>query len=171
MKSEPFKGSLFLFSIVLVTPFVKKFLIILGINFTGLAIGAYFQGDIETNVWYAKLKTSEYTPPLWSFVLAWIQIMLFYSAYLVVLLHKLNWHKVALPFALSWFLNLLWNPSFFNFHQIGFALFLLVALFFVILYLFVKYKEIMEKKTLLLMPYLLWLIIAFSLNGYVFLYN
>ena len=134
-------------------------------------MGALLQGDIVSNVWYAGLATSPYTPPTWSFGMAWTQIMIFYSIFLAFLLHNSGWKKLAFPFTISWMLNIIWNPLFFRFHLVGTSLLVLLLLFTVVLFQFFNFKSINKKQRLLLMPYLVWLVIAFSLNGYVYLNN
>lgn len=70
---------------------------------------------------------------------------------------KSNIYYVAL------FVNLLFTPVLFTFHQLVFAFVIVIVLFGLIFYLF--YSSLKEKKrySYLLIPYLIWLVLAFVL--------
>jgi tryptophan-rich sensory protein len=65
---------------------MKQLILFLLINFGGLALGSYFMGDLDKNVWYKSLDKAPWTPPGWVFGAAWFSIMLFYSIFMQQLL-------------------------------------------------------------------------------------
>ena len=63
-------------------------------------------------------------------------------------------------------LNILWNPLFFDLHWMGIALIEIILLVFVVGFMAIKAKPYMPLLTWLLTPYVVWLIIAITLNAY-----
>jgi tryptophan-rich sensory protein len=149
----------------------KLFLLFLVFNFGGLALGSYFQGSIADNAWYAELDRAPWTPPGGVFAAAWFLIMLAYSLYLSRLSVAINHRFISLLFVASWVLNVVWSPLFFRFHYTELALLVLALLFFCILTFFLLFGRRMGIFSFLLLPYLVWLCIAFSLNCYVIFNN
>ena len=74
-------------------------------------------------------------------------------------------------FGVSWILNVTWNPVFFYLHQTLFGFLIISLLTFLIWYFFLKYFNPLKRISLLLLPYVIWLLIAASLNLYIVLYN
>jgi tryptophan-rich sensory protein len=79
--------------------------------------------------------------------------------------------KIYLIYAIQWFLNVLWNPTFFYLHEIFMGLFIISLLFIVVCYFL--YEGIKRSRILglLILPYFIWLLIAFSLNCYIWMFN
>ena len=147
------------------------FLIFSVINFGGLAFGSWLMDNGPLSDWYTNLNKAPWTPPGWVFGVAWTLIMLCFSIYLSKLFSLVKSKKLILVYVLQVFLNVSWNYIFFNLHQVFLALIVIVALTIVILYLFVKYKQTLKNLSYLLFPYIIWLIIATSLNAYILIYN
>lgn len=151
---------------------VYLFILFLIINFGGLAIGNYFMGDAVYDLWYTNLNKAPWTPPGWVFGAAWTLIMICFSIYLAYLFSIRNSKFVGFVFTLAWLLNASWNYLFFNQQRINLALVNIVLLTLVIVYFFITFgDEKLSKLKYLLLPYIIWLCIATSLNGYVVLYN
>lgn len=144
------------------------------LNFTALLIGGLYTGDGVTSDWYQELSKAPWTPPGWVFGAAWTSIMVCYAFYMASL-----WNRSKKPdrrslitlFAIQWILNVAWNPVFFYFHQIGLGLIVIGALTVVIALFFLRYLSRHMQHSLLLLPYFLWLVIATSLNVYIYVYN
>ena len=147
------------------------FLIFSVINFGGLAFGSWLMDNGPLSDWYINLNQAPWTPPGWVFGVAWTLIMLCFSVYLSKLFSLVKSKKLILVYVLQVFLNVSWNYIFFNLHQVFLALIVIVALTIVILYLFFKYKQTLKNLSYLLFPYIIWLIIATSLNAYILIYN
>jgi tryptophan-rich sensory protein len=149
-----------------------KFVIFLLINFAALAIGGLFTGKGVSSEWYAELNKAPWTPPGWVFGAAWTVIMICF-AFFMAYAHKATENSKLLIglFAVQWILNTLWNPTFFYYQNVLAGLIVISALTLLIAYLFINYLPVLKLKSIFLLPYLLWLIIATSLNAYIFLKN
>ncbi|WP_282043250.1 TspO/MBR family protein [Winogradskyella flava] len=147
-------------------------IIFLIINFGGLAIGNWFMGDVVTGEWYSSLNKAPWTPPGWVFGFAWTAIMLCFSYYLAELFIEREKPTLWLVFLLAWLLNVSWNWFFFNQNMTNIGLFVLIALTLTILYFFITFRhDRLKWLKYLLVPYLIWLCIATSLNGYILFNN
>jgi len=147
---------------------MKHLILFLVINYGGLALGSFLMGNPATNEWYQLQDKAPWTPPGWVFGAAWFSIMLFYSIFLQQLLKisSINTKNVKLLYGISVLLNICWNPLFFVHHWIVLSVIVLLALLFVLVLLAriaLKQKPIL---ILLILPYLIWMLIAISLNAY-----
>ena len=150
---------------------ILRTLLFLIINFGGLFIGGLYTGEGVPSDWYQNLNKAPWTPPGWVFGAAWTTIMICFSFYMVILWEKIKLNKLLFIFISEVVLNVIWNPLFFHFKWINVALLSISLLTILIIYMAVSLMVEMRYKTLLIFPYLIWLIIATSLNGYIVLYN
>ncbi len=97
--------------------------------------------------------------------------MICFSIYLSYLFIKADSVKLRLAFALQVFLNVIWNYVFFNQHLVSLGLIVISALTVVIFTFFFSNFKTVQNKSYLLLPYMVWLLIATSLNAYIVLYN
>lgn len=150
----------------------KLFLIFLILNFGGLALGNLFMNNGPTSTWYTNLNKASWTPPGWVFGVAWTTIMVCFSYYLALQFNAAkNLQKLVVFFGLELLLNVSWNYIFFNQHMVFLGLVNLVLLTALLFYYFFKLSNQIKKSRALLIPYMIWLCIATSLNLYIFLYN
>ncbi|PIB32210.1 TspO protein [Gaetbulibacter sp. 5U11] len=147
------------------------FLIFSVINFGGLAFGSWLMDNGPLSDWYTNLNQAPWTPPGWIFGVAWTIIMLCFSVYLSKLFTVIKTKQLITVYILQVVLNVSWNFIFFNLHQVLFALMTIILLTVVIFYMFIKYKKTVNNISFLLLPYMVWLIIATSLNAYILIYN
>ncbi len=151
---------------------IARIIIFLIINFTGLAIGSIFTNSGVSSDWYAELNKAPWTPPGWVFGAAWTLIMICFSVYMAYLWPKVeNRVLLTILFALAVVLNIAWNPVFFYFQQVGLGMVTISGLTLLIGFLLFFYWSPLKWLSLLIFPYLIWLLIATSLNGYVLLNN
>ena len=150
---------------------ILRILLFLIINFGGLFIGGLFTGKGVPSDWYQNLNKAPWTPPGWVFGAAWTTIMICFSVYMAILWKKITPKKLLYIFIAEFILNVIWNPLFFHFKWINIALLSISLLTILIIYMAVSLRTEMRYKTLLIFPYLIWLTIATSLNGYIVLYN
>ena len=150
---------------------ILRILIFLIINFGGLFIGGLFTGEGVPSDWYQNLNKAPWTPPGWVFGAAWTTIMICFSVYMAILWKKITLKNLLYLYIAEFILNVIWNPLFFHFKWINVALLSISLLTILIIYMAVSLRVEMRYKTLLIFPYLIWLIIATSLNGYIVLYN
>ena len=137
------------------------------LNFGALALGSLLMGSspIE-NEWYVQLNKAPWTPPGWVFGAAWTTIMLLFTIYLTIQeKEKLNNKRFLVLFTLQFLTNVLWNPIFFYFHWTFLGMIVMLLLI-VSLVLMLYYFKLRSWKSLFLLPYLIWLSVAFSLNAY-----
>ncbi len=150
---------------------LKPLLLFLVINFGGLAFGSWLMDNGPLSSWYTNLNQAPWTPPGWVFGVAWTLIMICFSIYLAYLFLKADSTKLRLAFTFQVFLNVIWNYIFFNQHQVALSLVVISALTVVIFTFFFNNKKEIENISYLLLPYMIWLLIATSLNAYILLNN
>jgi tryptophan-rich sensory protein len=151
------------------TALLTLFLII---NFGGLALGNWFMGDAVTSSWYVNLDKAPWTPPGWVFGATWSLIMLCFSIYLSYLFSIRKSNFVIALYSIAVLLNVSWNYLFFNQHLTKIAFASISALTLLILYFFISFgDDKLSKLKYLLLPYIVWLCIATSLNGYIVFNN
>ena len=147
-------------------------LLFLVINFIGLAIGSWLMNNGPQTNWYLQLNKAPWTPPGWVFGVAWTTIMICFSIYLAKLFTtNTNVKSITIIFTIAFFLNLSWNYLFFNQHLVLLSLISISILTLVIFYYFLKLNKTVANYHYLLLPYVLWLCIATSLNLYILLFN
>lgn len=150
----------------------QRLLIFLLLNFGGLALGAFFMGEGPTGEWYQSMNKAPWTPPGWVFGTAWTTIMICFSIYMAYAWDVVKDQKALLIlFGIEWVVNLSWNPAFFYFHQMLVGLVLIIALTGIVAYFFLGYWKTMKQRSFLMLPYLIWLLIATSLNFYAYWMN
>ena len=149
------------------------FLIFLIANFGALGIGTILMNEGPTSNWYTTLNQAPWTPKGWVFGVAWTTIMFLFSFYmtkLVLYYHNKNTFIVKI-FLVQWLLNVSWNFIFFNQHLTVAGFVLIIILWLLVGYFTFNFIKELKWYTLLIAPYLIWLTIASSLNGYIILYN
>jgi tryptophan-rich sensory protein len=143
------------------------FCLFLILNFGALALGSWLMGtNPMNNEWYLQLNKAPWTPPGWVFGVAWTSIMLLFTIYLTIQeKEKLSNKRFIIFFSLQFLTNVLWNPIFFHLHWTFLGMIIIFSLF-VSLVLILYYFKSSIWKSLFLLPYLIWLTVAFSLNAY-----
>lgn len=135
--------------------------------------------DVES-VWYKSLIQSPLTPPGYVFGIVWPILYFCMAIYAYYLFSQKGLKYRKIFFIFQFILNLLWNPVFSLLHMIELAailiLLMIVSLTFII---FAPYFErgpkkqysVVNKATLLLIPYYIWLMFAFYLSYYMVINN
>jgi len=150
---------------------LKLTLLFLVVNFLGLAIGSWGMNNGPLSDWYINLSQAPWTPPGIVFGIAWTFIMICFSIYLGKLFSKKNNQKNILIFIFQFTLNVSWNFIFFNQHQVLLGLITIVLLTSILFIYFFKFSSNVGNYRYLLLPYMLWLCIATSLNLYILVHN
>jgi len=126
------------------------------------------------NQWYKTLKRAPWSPPDYVFGIVW-PILYTLMAFAFVIAwkdEKCHPYCPALTFFLiQLLLNLSWTTIFFKFKMPIFALFDLIG---TLVFTIISYYSFLKINTLasnLLIPYILWLLLAFSLNLYIVVNN
>jgi len=145
--------------------------IFLVLNFSALGIGSLLMDNGPTSDWYLKLNKAPWTPPGWVFGVTWTTIMICFSIYLSSLAVIKPSSTFYMLFFVQFILNIFWNYAFFNQHLIGLGLLVILLLTLVVGYFLIIYTSELSEKSWLIVPYFVWLIVASSLNAYVYFNN
>lgn len=149
-----------------------RVLIFLVLNFSALALGGLFTGKGVPSEWYVQLNKAPWTPPGWVFGTAWTTIMICFSFYMAYLWPSIENKSFLIGvYLFQWVLNVSWNPTFFYFQNILGGLLIISLLTLVVGYFLIRYAPELKFKSILILPYFVWLLVATSLNGYIFLKN
>ncbi len=150
---------------------LKFTILFLIINFGGLAIGNWFMNNGPISEWYLNLNKAPWTPPGWVFGVAWTIIMICFSVYLGKLFLEQDNSKNRIVFFIQFLLNVSWNYIFFNQQWVLFGLLNITLLTSLIFIYFFKLSNKVKNYKYLLLPYMIWLSIATSLNLYILIHN
>ena len=147
------------------------FLVFLVLNFGALGIGGLLMNNGPSSNWYMELNRAPWTPPGWVFGAAWTVIMICFSGYLAYLKFSIPSNTFWSLFLIQIVLNASWNFVFFNQHLVGLGLVVIVMLTVLVGYYLLSFWKVLDLKSFLILPYFSWLIIACSLNAYVYFNN
>lgn len=150
-----------------------RFSFFLTINFLALIVGVWLMNNGPKTTWYLSLHKAPWTPANWFFGVAWTSIMFLFSVYMTQLSFKYSFlhKKLILLYTAQWLLNVSWNYIFFNQFLIVEGLVIITLLWLLVGYFTFKFYKIMGWFTLLILPYLIWMTIATSLNAYILFNN
>jgi benzodiazapine receptor len=149
-----------------------RLIIFLAINFGALALGGFFTGKGVPSDWYVGLNKAPWTPPGWVFGTAWTFIMICFSVYLSYLWPTTEKKNLLIGlFTIQLLLNIGWNPTFFYYQNALGGLLIISGLTGLIGFMLFFYFPVIKLKSILIAPYLIWLLIATSLNAYIILKN
>jgi len=141
------------------------------LNFGGLAIGSWLMNNGPLTDWYTNLNQAPWTPPGIVFGIAWTLIMICFSIYLGKLFLDNNSKKMKIIFLIQFILNVSWNFIFFNQHLVLVGLITITLLTSLLFIYFFKLSNKVGNYKYLLLPYMIWLCIATSLNLYILVHN
>lgn len=148
------------------------------ISFIPGAIGVLFTPIAgHTNAWFNSLNQSILTPAPIVFSIAWtiLYLLLGIALFLVWRQKRKVSHKlIGLAEWLFFFqmvLNAGWSYVFFGLHMPMLAVFVLVGLILVSLYMAREFQKVSRTAYLLVLPYIVWLLFAFYLNGVIACWN
>ncbi|MBA6157240.1 tryptophan-rich sensory protein [Tenacibaculum sp. S7007] len=150
-----------------------RFLLFLVVNFLALAIGVWLMNDGPRTDWYLSLNKAPWTPENWVFGAVWTTIMILFSFYMTKLSFEYDFldKKLMTLYVVQWFSNISWNYIFFNQYLIEVGLLSITLLWLLIGYFTFEHVKKVKGYTLLIIPYLVWMTIATSLNAYIVMYN
>ena len=120
--------------------------------------------------WYLNLNKAPWTPPGWVFGVAWTIIMICFSVYLGKFFLEQDNSKNRIVIFIQFLLNVSWNYIFFNQQWVLFGLLNITLLTSLIFIYFFKLSDKVKNYKYLLLPYMIWLCIATSLNLYILIH-
>ena len=150
---------------------LKISIFFLVLNFSALAIGSWLMENGPMTNWYMNLTQAPWTPPGWVFGVAWTTIMICFSVHMAYLFMEISNLSLILLYLIQWIFNISWNYIFFNQHAIGYGLMCIIALTTIVTLFLINYRKLLQFKSLLIVQDFLWLLIATSLNAYIYFYN
>jgi len=127
----------------------------------------------EIATWYAALAKPGWTPPNWAFPVVW-NILYVLMGVSLWLLWRSSTRQARLAVGLFFIqlaLNAAWSPVFFGLHEIRWGVVIIVALALTIAATIAIAWDVSRAAAWLLVPYLLWVIYAASLNSAIALLN
>lgn len=151
----------------------KFFISVIGCELVGLLGTPFTTTAIPT--WYATLNKPFFAPPNWVFGPVWT-LLYFLMGVSFFLIWKQGWNKKKIKIAAQFFLaqltlNFLWSPVFFGFRSPLLGLFVIVAMWVLIVSTMKKFYPLSRTASFLLLPYLLWVSFATLLNAAIFFLN
>jgi len=141
------------------------------LNFGALGLGGWLMDGGPTTDWYLELNKAPWTPAGWVFGLAWTSIMICFTFYMAHLFSKAESRWALWLYSIQLVTNISWNYFFFGRHMMLLGLIVLTILTVVVWMMFFKFKKQMGISSYLLIPYMIWLLVACSLNAYAWLNN
>jgi benzodiazapine receptor len=138
----------------------------------GGVIGSLTKPEIST--WYSALNRSTLTPPNYVFPVVWTILYGIIGA-----CGWLIWRASAFPklsiiktlYVIQLILNWSWTPLFFHYHLTVLSLEVLGTMDILVFALICLAYQKMRAASLLMIPYLLWILFATYLNFYIWRYN
>ena len=127
--------------------------------------------------WYKSLKQSPLTPPSWVFPIAWtiLYIQIIISGIVFLSTTTTISAGVRSPgffyYCAAWVLNLSWSQIFFRFQRPDLSFVIILALLAFIVLSIRAFIPVSYLAAYLLVPYMLWVLFATYLNGYILFMN
>ncbi|OYU34248.1 TspO/MBR family protein [Novosphingobium sp. PASSN1] len=137
-------------------------------------LSARLSGSTETNAWFQTLTLPAAQPPGPVFGIAWsiLYTLLAVSAAIVWgHRHQPGGRRALTLFAIGMLVNFTWSPTFFRLHLILPALGIIAVMLIVALATTFAYARVNRLAAWLMVPYLVWLSFALSLNARIWVLN
>ncbi len=141
---------------------IVSIVLILGIG----SLGAVFTTS-EIPTWYAGLQKPSFNPPNYLFGPVWsvLYLLMGISFYLIWEQPAASIKSTAITlFIIQFALNFCWSIIFFKYHQLGWALVEIIAMWLFILLTIVWFAKLNKTAAWLLVPYISWVSFATLLN-------
>ena len=150
---------------------ILSFLLFLIVTFSASFIGAFATINYK-EPWYSLLTKPSFNPPDWVFGPVWTMLYLLMTI-AIWKVWQSNFRNINIVYIyfIHLFFNTMWSIVFFVFHNILLALFVLIILIGLILYLMMQYRKINLISFYLMIPYLVWCIFASVLNFSILIIN
>ena len=150
---------------------ILSFLLFLIVTFSASFIGAFATINYK-EPWYSLLTKPSFNPPDWVFGPVWTMLYLLMTI-AIWKVWQSNFRNINIVYIyfIHLFFNTMWSIVFFVFHNILLALFVLIILIGLILYLMMQYRKINLISFYLMTPYLAWCIFASVLNFSILIIN
>jgi translocator protein len=153
--------------------FQKYFSLLFFLAFSfGASVWGGFVTSIYKDPWYSTLNKPEFNPPDYIFPSIWVilYVSMAFAVWLIWINPKKN-EKIIYIYFIHLIVNASWSVVFFALHQIFLAMVVILVILLLVLWLIKLYFPINKISSLLMIPYLAWLVFAFILNLNILLLN
>ena len=124
---------------------------------------------------FASVEKPPLSPPGWLFPVVWtiLYTLMGISSYLILASDAEESAKEGAirVYGLQLLVNFLWPTFFFNFRWYGFSFFWLLLLWFLVIVMILRFREISRLAAYMNIPYLIWLTFAAYLNWGIWVLN
>jgi tryptophan-rich sensory protein len=124
---------------------------------------------------YGQLILPPFAPPPWLFGVVWpiLYILMGIAAYLIYITPASPADKQVSLFyyGAQLFVNFTWSIVFFRFQAYGLSVLVLALLLVLVTFTMIYFFDLNRLAALLLLPYYLWLLVAYYLNIGIFMIN
>jgi tryptophan-rich sensory protein len=127
----------------------------------------YLSNSGFSNDWYAELRKPSFQPPSWMFGAVWTTLYTMMGIALAAILNEADSpqrRRALTLFGAQLGLNFAWSPIFFGARMIDLALIVIILMLLLALATARAFKGLRPVAGYLLVPYLLWLCLATTLN-------
>ena len=130
-----------------------------------------FGGLFIPGEWYESLNRAPWSPPNIAFPVVWFVLYIF-IALSGWQIFSSNHKPLKILWSIQLLVNAAWSWVFFGQHWVALGLVNIAALVVILIFLIALcLKKSLTLSSALLTPYLAWLLLALSLNGYILIYN
>ena len=126
------------------------------------------------NNWYSNINKSKYTPPSWVFGVVWpILYLTMIISFMIIYSDKncVNFCYPIILFLIHTFFEFNLDNNFFKYKNFKLALIDLLLLDISLIYIIYLFYPINKLASIILVPYLLWILFASYLSFYIFYNN
>ena len=150
---------------------IVTFILFLIITFSVSLIGGLATVTFK-EPWYSLLNKPFFNPPDWVFGPVWTILYLLMTISIWMYWHSQNKEmNTVYIYFIHLFFNATWSIVFFVFHNMVFALLVLIVLLAFIINLIISYRRVIMMSAYLMIPYLLWCCFALILNSSLIILN
>ncbi len=140
----------------------------------GYVSSIYTRSSITT--WYPTLEKPFFNPPNWLFAPVWIMLYILMGVSAGLIWQKIDSQKELVKKGLFFFtiqliLNGFWSVLFFGWNNILLSLIEIILLFLFIFETYLTFKKLDKTASLLLIPYMVWVIFASILTASIYFLN
>lgn len=140
----------------------------------GYVSSMYTRSSITT--WYPTLEKPFFNPPNWLFAPVWTMLYILMGVSAGLIWQKIDNQKELVKKGLFFFtiqliLNGFWSVLFFGWSNILLSLIEIILLFLFIFETYLTFKKLDKTASLLLLPYMVWVIFASILTASIYFLN
>lgn len=144
----------------------------IGISQLAGIVGSFFTVN-SVRTWYVTLNKPFFNPPNWVFGPVWLTLytLMGISLYLVLISKNKESKYTANIFYIHLIINSIWSIIFFGNQNLELAIYIIIILDLLIIYLIKLFRPINKLASNLLLPYLAWVTFASVLNFTIWILN